>query len=468
MPYPTRRLALLLALVAPVWLLSGSGWGVVVAIVATGAVLVAAALDIVRAPAAGAITVERELPSTIGLGEAVEGVYVLRSHWPRPLRVQVHDRLPAAVSRDAASRALAVGPIPGLTDGGGAAPTDVPPPPRLPTVLVAAGGVATAPLAVAGNARGRVALGPVALRVKGALGLVDRVLRPQPEGATELAVAPSVAGIRRYRLLALQRRLRDAGVRQLRRRGQGTSFASLRDYAVGDDPRHMDWKATARRGKPIVREYTVEQGQSVILAIDAGRMMTQLAGDGQSRFEHALGAALVLADVAVHSGDQVGLLLFDDELRAWLPPTRGAPALTRLREALVPARATLTEPDYAGAFRTLATRHRKRALVVIFTDVVDERASHALLAHTARGAARHLPLVVALHNDALTAAALPQAHSHPDALYAAAAAEELVQAREGALQRMRRAGVSVVDVSPTHMAAAVVNRYLELKGREAV
>jgi uncharacterized protein (DUF58 family) len=389
-PYPTRRLALLIALAAPVWLLSGSQAGAVVAVVVTAGVLLAAALDVVRAPASDAVAVERELPATIGLGESAEGVYVLRSHWPRPLRVE------------------------------------------------------------------------------GRLGLVDSVLRPPPEGAAELAVAPSVAGIRRYRLLALQRRLRDAGVRQLRRRGQGTSFASLRDYAVGDDPRHMDWKATARRGKPIVREYTVEQGQSVILAVDAGRMMTQLAGDGQSRFEHALTAALVLADVAVSSGDQVGLLLFDDEVRAWLPPARGAPALTRLREALVPARATMTEPDYAGAFRTLATRHRKRALVVIFTDVVDERASHALLAHTARGTARHLPLVVALHNDALTAAALPPRDARPDALYAAAAAEELVQARDGALRRMRRAGESVVDVSPTHMAAAVVNRYLELKGRAAV
>lgn len=463
MPYPTRRLALLLALAAPVWLISGSTAGMVVAIAATAAVLIAAALDIVRAPAAGAITVERELPATIGLGETTEGVYVLRSHWPRPLRVQVHDRLPAAVARDAAA-----GHPWSLANGGGAVSTDVPPTPRRPAVLLPAGGTATVVLPVAGRARGRVALGPVALRVEGALGLVDRVLRPPPHGAAELSVAPSVAGIRRYRLLALQRRLRDAGVRQLRRRGQGTSFASLREYAVGDDPRHMDWKATARRGKPIVREYTVEQGQSVILAVDAGRMMTQLAGDGQSRFEHALTAALVLADVAVHSGDQVGLLLFDDEVRAWLPPARGAPALTRLREALVPARATMTEPDYAGAFRTLATRHRKRALVVIFTDVVDERASHALLAHTARGAARHLPLVVALHNDALTAAALPPAHARPDDLYAAAAAEELVQARASALQRMRRAGVSVVDVSPTHMAAAVVNRYLELKGRAAV
>ncbi len=465
MPYPTRRLALLMVLVAPLWLLSGSTTGAIVAITATAALLVAAALDIVRAPVAGAIDVERELPDTIGLGESAEGEYVLRSNWPRPLRVRLHDRLPHAVSADdehdgADGRSR--------HDEASATKTDVPPAPRRPAVLVPAGGLATAALPVTGRARGRVELGPVALRVEGALGLVDRVLRPEPGGARELAVAPSVAGIRRYRLLALQRRLRDVGVRQLRRRGQGTSFASLRDYAVGDDPRHVDWKATARRGKTIVREFTVEQGQSVILAVDAGRMMTQLAADGQSRFEHALTAALMLADVAQNSGDHVGLLVFDDEVRVWLPSAKGVTALSRLREALVSVQPTMVEPDYAGAFRTLATRHRKRALVVIFTDVVDERASQALLAHTARGAARHLPLVVAMHNHALTAAALPLSHSTPDALYAAAAAEELVGAREAALQRMRRSGVNVVDVSPTQMAAAVVNRYLELKGRQAL
>jgi uncharacterized protein (DUF58 family) len=330
---------------------------------------------------------------------------------------------------------------------------------------VPAHGEAVAPIVLEGRERGAAAFGRVAVRVRGPLGLVDRLLRHAVPGA--VTVAPSIAGVRRYRLLAVQRRLRDAGVRQLRRRGEGTSFASLREYAVGDEPRHIDWKASARRGRTMVREYTVEQGQTVIVAIDAGRLMTQLSGD-RSRFEHALSAALVLADVAVHSGDQVGLLLFDDAVRAWVPPARGRPALERLRDALVPARATMTEPDYAAAFRTLATRHRKRALVVLFTDAVDVRASQALIAHTTRSAARHLPLVVALRNDALHEAARPVAGAAPARLYESAAAEELLLAREEALQRMRSAGASVVDVSPRAMAAAVVNRYLELKGRGAV
>jgi uncharacterized protein (DUF58 family) len=161
----------------------------------------------------------------------------------------------------------------------------------------------------------------------------------------------------------------------------------------------------------------------------------------------------------------VGLILFDDEVRAFVPPVRGNAALHLIREALIPATARLVEPDYAAAFRTLAARHRRRSLIVTFTDVIDPRASGALIAHTVRSVARHLPVLVALRNDELLAAAVPSGRTSSDALYEAAAAEELVAAREAALHRMRQAGVSIVDVSPQRMAAAVVNRYLEVKAR---
>jgi uncharacterized protein (DUF58 family) len=313
-----------------------------------------------------------------------------------------------------------------------------------------------------GRERGAHALGPVALEVEGPLGLMRAVMR-WPLADT-ITIAPSIAGVRRYRLLALQHRLMDLGVRNIRRRGEGTTFSALREYVPGDDPRRIDWKATARRQTVIVREHTVEQGQTVLIAVDAGRLMTQLAGD-LPRFEHALQAALVLADVALNSGDRVGLLLFDEVVRAFVPPARGAEALVRLRETLIPARSSLVEPDYAAAFRTLASRHRRRSLVVLFTDVIDPRSSGALVAHTTRSAGRHLPVVVALRNDALVAAASPADRRSTTALYESAAAEELLSAREEALQQMRRAGVDVVDASPTQLSAAVVNRYLEIKAR---
>jgi uncharacterized protein (DUF58 family) len=342
-----------------------------------------------------------------------------------------------------------------------------------PAFRLTRGAEAELPFTLVGRTRGRFALGPVVLETVGPLGLVRRFLPYELDD--EVTVAPSIAAVRTFRLLALQHRLRDVGLRVLRRRGAGTSFAGLREYVVGDDPRHVDWKASARRDALVTREFTVEQGQTVLIAVDAGRMMTQLAGADTAhpvpRFEYALSAALVLADVATHSGDSVGLLLFDDEVRAFVPPTRGGAALKAMREALIPAQATMAEPDYAAAFRTLATRHRKRSLFVMFTDVIDVRASQALIAHAARGAARHLPLVVALRNDALVAAAAPSpddALLTTEQLYERAAAEELLSAREAALHAMRQAGVSVVDVSPTAMTAAVVNRYLELKGRGAV
>jgi len=127
----------------------------------------------------------------------------------------------------------------------------------------------------------------------------------------------------------------------------------------------------------------------------------------------------------------------------------------------------MVEPDYAAAFRFLAARQRRRALVVFFTDVIDVRASRALLAYVARSAGRHLVVVVALRNDELVAAASPRAEREL-ALYEAAAAEELIHGREEALERMRRAGVAVLDVSPQSMTAAVVNRYLEIKARGAL
>jgi len=457
---PSRRLALALLALAPLWVVSATAWGAILVVAALVVLLALVAAEAALMPGGGELAVERELPPSLGLGdEPSPARYRVRSSWPSPTPGAVHDSLPPALER--------VGE-------------------PAPSFRVARGEDVELPFGIVGRARGVHALGPVVLEVRGRFGLLRRFLRYATEDT--ITVAPSIAAVRTFRLLALQHRLRDAGLRVLRRRGAGTSFAGLREYALGDDPRHVDWKASARRDTLVTREFTVEQGQTVMIAVDAGRMMTQLAGhaggNAVSRFEYALSAALVLADVAAHSGDAVGLLLFDDEVRAFVPPTRGRAALRAMREVLIPAQATMAEPDYAAAFRTLATRHRKRSLFVMFTDVIDVRASQALIAHAARGAARHLPLVVALRNDALVAAAAPDPVAGADSaedvgvgaapaestarLYERAAAEELLAARESALLAMRQAGVSVVDVSPTAMTAAVVNRYLELKGRGAV
>ena len=435
---PTRRLAIAVVLLAPLWLLSGWRAGFVVAAVVSSVLAVLVALDIALLPGARDLEVEREAPLTVGVGDSGGGRYFVRSHWGRPLRARLFDALPAPfVAVRGAECALAL----------------------------ERRGSGELPFTLEGRARGEAPLGEVALRVSTPLGLVARTLRYSPDD--RIVVAPSLAGVRRFRWLAVHQRLAAAGVRDARRRGEGRAFARLRDYVPGDDPRHIDWKATARRGHTITREFTIEQSQTIYVLVDAGRSMTQFAGEFP-RFEYALSAALVLADVAASAGDRVGAMVFDDRIRALVPAQRGAAALQAMRSALVPVQPSLAEPDYASAFRALARRQRKRALIVLITDVLEPRAARALLAHLTRGVARHLAVVVALRNEALLAAAVMPARGGAGDVYESAAAAELLAERATALQRMRDAGVVVLDVAPDAMAAAVVSQYLELKARGAL
>lgn len=438
LPFPTRRLSILVAASAVLWLIPGTV-GIGIALAALLVLFFLTLMDAVYLPSASGIEVERVIADNVGVGDTIGGEYILRSRWPRPLWADLYDEPGAGVIRH------------------GVRPFHLTLPPRAERVI---------PLELEGRTRGSWPLGRIALRVRTSLGIMQRTLR-YPEPNARITVTPSVSGVRRFRLLTLQHRMRDMGIRSTRRRGEGTTFSHLREYQIGDDPRHIDWKATARRRQLISREHTVEQGQTVIIAVDLGRMMTQFAG-ALPRLEYALNSSLVLADVVVSSGDRVGVLAFDDEIRAFVPPLGGPGAVVRVREALVPLRATMVEPDYALAFRTLAARHRKRSLIVLFSDVIDVRASQSLIAHTTRSAARHLPLVVALRNEQLLATAAADTGGSTRALYERAAAEELLQARDEALLRMRRAGVSVLDVAPEAMTAAVINRYLELKARASL
>ena len=442
---PERRLIWCVAIAAPLWFVPGEA-GRVVAWGVAAVLAMAVLVDCLRLPPAAALQITRHVPATLGAGDDEQGHYLVQSRSAQALGITLADRLPVLVE-------------------GGVGQT---------TFTLAASGSARVEFPVMGLRRGRFALGPVGARVTTRLALLGARVVVEP--GDHVDVLPSVRGVKRFRWLAMQHRLDAMGVRALRRRGEGKSFAGLREYALGDDPRKMDWKATARRGKPIVREYTIERSQSVLTLVDAGRGMTQLAGK-LSRFEHAITSSLILTDVAATAGDRVGTLVFDDAIRAFIPADRARGALGRVRDAYTPLQPSLAEPDYAAAFRFLSAHQRKRALIVLFTDVLDVRASRALLAHVARGATKHLALVVALRNDAMFAAAdgLPYAHGAEDValdprtpLYTRAAAEELVQARAEALERMRRTGAIVIDISPTQMTAAVVNRYLELKSRGAL
>jgi uncharacterized protein (DUF58 family) len=430
--FPTRRMATLVAGAALLWLVPGIA-GRIIAAVALIAIFVAAATDYVLLPSPSDLVVERDVPDRMGLGDRYEIVYTVRSRAARPALARLYAAIPDGIAARAVDDAVVLAP-------------DRPMELRVATV---------------GERRGRFDFSGVALRLETRRKLVARIARFDLHNET--TVVPSLSNVRRLRLLAIQNRLSDAGVRALKQRGEGTSFAGLRDYVPGDDPRLLDWKATARHARLITREQSIERSQTVVTMVDCGRAMTQLAGR-YARFEHVLSAALVLSDVAAASGDRVGLLAFDDDVRAFVPPQKGLAALRSLRTALSGLDATLTEPDYAAAFRVLAIRQRRRALIVFFTDVIDTRAAQLFLTHATRAARRHLLVVVAIQNEELAAAARPSV-SGAAALYRSAAAEELIREREEALARMRLAGIAVLDISAGRMGAAVVNRYLEIKAR---
>ena len=433
---PTAKLAAWLAAASLLWLVPlPSPWSLVAGFVSIAAVLGAAIWDLLQLPSRESLTLTRVAPPSLGSGDDDAIRYTLTSAWPQPLQVELADRgLPALGGSGVTTHALTVPPF----------------------------GTVEATTPIRGLRRGPAELTGTALRVRGRLGLVH-VVYPHDMRA-QVDVVPSLSQVRRFRLLAVQRRLRDAGVRQIRRRGGGMTFDALREYVPGDDPRHIDWKASGRRGAPQVRQYTVEQGQTVIIALDAGRLMTQMSGD-RSRFEYAINSCLVLADVALQGKDKIGLLVFDDQIRGWVPPSSGTAAMRAIRSTLAGCEARLAEPDYALAFRTLAQKQRSRALVICLSDVIDVRASRAVVTHTRHATLRHITVFLALRNDALVAAAQPAASGSETAAWQGAAAESLLDARSEALLRMRRSGVQVLDVPPQAMSAALVNRYLSIKAR---
>src|SRR5262249_50054656 len=182
--------------------------------------------------------------------------------------------------------------------------------------------------------------------------------RPRPE---RVAVYPDVLAIRRWQL-TLRRGVRALpGQRRARPPGAASTPGALRDYLPGDDVRRIHWKATARRDHPIVAEVEAERGQQVVIALDCGRLMTAPAGH-LTRLDHAVNAALLLAWVAQSQGDRVGLLAFDERVRAFLAPRRGARQVTSINEVLHRVQASYAEPEFADSFAYLAQQVRGRAL----------------------------------------------------------------------------------------------------------
>jgi len=251
------------------------------------------------------------------------------------------------------------------------------------------------------------------------------------------------------------------GLTACRDRGHGGLYESLRDYVEGDDPSDIAWKATARRGRLITRNYEADRSQNVLVLLDCGRLMAAEIGR-MPRLDYAINASLLLAYAAMKQGDQVGLVAFSDRIESYVPPVKGRTALPRVTEALYRLEPRLVEPDYGMACRFLALQHRKRSLIVILTDLMDAYSSSVLLSYSARFVRKHLPICVTLKNLELLelVGAVPITS---DDCFSKAAGIGLLEERSKALRKMRDAGIEVLEADPETLSPKLIERYLSLK-----
>jgi len=309
--------------------------------------------------------------------------------------------------------------------------------------------------------RGDYTFGAVNLRYGSTLGTFRRQARY--EIAADIRVYPNVLDVRKYDLLARRGLLMELGLRNARLGGAGTEFERLRDYTPDDEYRRINWKATARRNRPIAVEYETERSQHIVYVLDTGRLMRPPIGE-LAKLDYAINAALLASYVATLRGDQVGLLTFADEVGVYLAPAKGRRQFYSMLELLYNVRSEPVEADYGRALGYLGVKNKRRSLIVIFTDLVTLDAAQPLIAYTARLALRHLPLVVTMHDPHIAAMARAPAISAA-AVYERAVAERLVDERRVILDTLNRAGVLTLDVEADKLSIAVINKYLELKSR---
>jgi uncharacterized protein (DUF58 family) len=309
--------------------------------------------------------------------------------------------------------------------------------------------------------RGDYQFGDLNLRWQGPLRLMVR--QAHVDAAGPVKVYPNLLDVRRYDLLLRRNRLQEMGLRHTRLFGEGTEFERLREYLPDDEFRRIEWKATARRNRPVTIEYQTERSQNVVAVLDTGRMM-QSPVARMAKLDYVVNAVLLLAYVATGKGDKVGLMTFADEVPLFMSPRQGRGQFYRMLEALYAVEAQPVEPDYRRALSYLALKQRKRSLVLIFTDVSGGVSVQSLTSYVSVLARQSLSLVVTISDPDVHATAQLVPHTSLE-VYQRAAAVRLLDERKVILDNMRRYGVLTLDVPADQLSMAVINRYLELKGR---
>ena len=312
--------------------------------------------------------------------------------------------------------------------------------------------------------RGEVKFAPADVRVRSRWGLCELLVRLGTDEARR--VYPDFAQVARYAWLAGDRRLREIGIKTYQQRGEGTDFKQLSEYRHGDPVRHIDWKATLRLRKPVIREFQDERDQCVLMLIDCGRRMRaddRVSGIGTAHFDQVLNAVMLLSYVALAQGDAVGALTFgtpagEERLFA---PRKGSHILNALMGELYGVQPTPSHSDYVAAAQDLLRRQSKRALVIVITNFRDEDGSELGLALKLLRQ-RHLVLLASVR-ERIVGELISQPLSSGNAALDVASGHLYEQARRDAFRRLSARDALMVDAEPERLGIELVNRYHAVK-----
>ena len=434
LPVPLPRVALLVAagaLIQVVVAVVAPELGPAVLVVWLAVVTVVALADLASAPSPDAIGMRRELPHAVDLDADAALHWIVSNPTAQAQRVAVADELAPSLR----------------------------PRVRRTDLIVPARGTASVAVAFRPGRRGRFRPDEVVVRTRGRWGLVARQGRRSLPG--EVRVHPRFRSRHEAELRITRARMLHAGIRATRIRGAGTEFDQLREYTVDDESRRIDWAATARAGRPIVRTHRAERNQTVVNLLDAGRVMAGRVED-VPRLEHAMDAVMTLTAVAAGIGDRCGLAVFDRALHTVVGAGSGRSQLARVTEAMFDLEPALVESDYHGAFAAALGRFRRRAMLVVHTDLVDQVVAETLLPAMPLVARHHLVVVAAVRDPDVVGWRRGPVADGDEARRRAAAASSLAD-RDRAAARLRAAGAMVVDAPPHEVGPRLADVYLSVK-----
>jgi uncharacterized protein (DUF58 family) len=444
------------------------------AIAAWDALVIAAWLnDWHRLPAPGQIEVSRAWSKPLAQAEPTEVTLQVRCAAKRGLRFSLVDDLPPALRH---SDARADSPGRHREAVGGLPSIGIPPVPHRECAL-GRDGIASTTYSVRPLERGDIEVGRMYLRYQSLLKLAERW------GWADLRqvvrVYPNMQEARQHTFYLIRSRQIELEKRLKRQRGAGREFENLREYREGDEPRDICWTATARRGKLITKVHTLERSQTVEIVVDAGRLMTAKVQPSRETFsknftgrasttltklDYAVQAALGIAQVALYSGDRVGLLAYGRKREYALSPGRGTPHLRAILESLAMVRGEFSEADHARAAQYLLKRQRRRSLVIWLTDLAETAGTPEVIESAARLLRQHLVLFVTITQPELHELAARRPNSETE-MYRYVAALEMIERRELLRRRLSQQGAIAIELEPGKLAAGLITHYLEVKER---